>query len=166
MAEYFATMADVYRVTGELNEAHDQTETADGAEKTVAASARRLSRMIGCDFYPDELPRWQQFAENIRAQQIQQIQRGCEAQLSRHSLAQNSPLIGAGVGRFLVKQIALNLGYPYLDFSDLFPESSAQSGMSTADCAPAVSVACLAESSSTIEFTCITNSWNNKFDRF
>jgi probable H4MPT-linked C1 transfer pathway protein len=28
MAEYFATMADVYRVTGEINEWHDQTETA------------------------------------------------------------------------------------------------------------------------------------------
>jgi uncharacterized hydantoinase/oxoprolinase family protein len=100
--------------------------------------------MIGCDFIPGELPRWQQFAENIRTQQIQQIQRGCEAQLGRYSLAQNSPLIGAGVGRFLVKQVALNLGYPYLDFSDLFPESSARSGMSTADCAPAVSVAYLA----------------------
>lgn len=144
MAEYFATMADVYRVTGELNEAHDQTETADGAGKTVIASAKRLSRMIGCDFIPDELSRWQQFAENIRTQQIQQIQRGCEAQLSRRTLSQNSPLIGAGVGRFLVKQIALNIGRPYLDFSDLFPESLVQSGMSTADCAPAVSVACLA----------------------
>jgi len=59
MAEYFATMADVYRVTGELNELHDQAETADGAEKTITASARRLSRMIGCDFFPEELPRWQ-----------------------------------------------------------------------------------------------------------
>ncbi|MEY3881731.1 MAG: hypothetical protein RIQ94_2527, partial [Pseudomonadota bacterium] len=46
MAEYFATMADVYRITGELDDAHDQTDTADGAEKTVLASARRLSRMI------------------------------------------------------------------------------------------------------------------------
>jgi (4-(4-[2-(gamma-L-glutamylamino)ethyl]phenoxymethyl)furan-2-yl)methanamine synthase len=46
MAEYFATMADVYRLTGELNELHDQTDTADGAEKTVAASARRLARFV------------------------------------------------------------------------------------------------------------------------
>ncbi|TAN66066.1 MAG: H4MPT-linked C1 transfer pathway protein [Methylobacter sp.] len=145
MAEYFATMADVYRVCGELNEAHDQTDTADGAEKTVIASARRLSRMIGCDFYPDELPRWQQFAENIRAQQIQQIQRGCETCLSKHDLPQNSPLIGAGVGRFLVKQIALNLGRPYLDFSDLFPVDKIQSDMTTADCAPAVAVAYLTD---------------------
>ena len=34
--------------------------------------------MIGSDFFPEELPRWQQFAENIRAQQLQKIQRGCE----------------------------------------------------------------------------------------
>jgi probable H4MPT-linked C1 transfer pathway protein len=145
MAEYFATMADVYRVTGELNDAHDQTDTADGAEKTVLASARRLSRMIGCDFYPDELPRWQQFAENIRAQQIQQIQRGCETRLSQHELAQNSPLIGAGVGRFLVKRVALNLGRPYLDFSDLLPVVAIGSDMTAADCAPAAAIAYLAE---------------------
>ena len=145
MAEYFATMADVYRVTGELNDAHDQTDTADGAEKTVLASARRLSRMIGCDFYPDELPRWQQFAENIRAQQMQQIQRGCETRLSQHELAQNSPLIGAGVGRFLVKRVALNLGRPYLDFSDLLPVVAIGSDMTAADCAPAAAIAYLAE---------------------
>ena len=145
MAEYFATMADVYRVTGELNEAHDQTETADGAEKTVLASARRLSRMIGCDFYPDELPRWREFAENIRARQIQHIQRGCETRLFRHELVQDSPLIGAGVGRFLVKRIALTLGRPYLDFSELFPAAEIHSGMTTADCAPAAAIAYLAE---------------------
>jgi (4-(4-[2-(gamma-L-glutamylamino)ethyl]phenoxymethyl)furan-2-yl)methanamine synthase len=144
MAEYFATMADVYRVNGELNDAHDQTDTADGAEKTVLASARRLSRMIGCDFHPDELSRWQLFAENIRTQQIQQIQRGCETRLSQQELPQNSPLIGAGVGRFLVKQIALNLCRPYLDFSDLFPATVIQSDMSIADCAPAAAIAYLA----------------------
>jgi probable H4MPT-linked C1 transfer pathway protein len=144
MAEYFATMADVYRVTGELNEAHDQTDTADGEEKTILASARRLSRMIGCDFYADELPRWQQFAENIRARQIQQIQRGCETQLSRHELSPTSPLIGAGVGRFLVKEIALHLGCPYLDFSDLLPIATMGLAMTIGDCAPSVAVAYLA----------------------
>lgn len=144
MAEYFATMADVYRVTGELNDMHDQTDTADGAEKTILASARRLSRMIGCDFYADELPRWQQFAENIRLLQLQQIQRGCELRLSQYELLPNSPLIGAGVGRFLVKQIALNLGRPYLDFSDLFPVAAILSDMTTADCAPAAAIAYLA----------------------
>jgi uncharacterized hydantoinase/oxoprolinase family protein len=100
--------------------------------------------MIGCDFYADELPRWQQFAENIRARQIQQIQRGCETQLSRHELSPTSPLIGAGVGRFLVKEIALHLGCPYLDFSDLLPIATMGLAMTIGDCAPSVAVAYLA----------------------
>lgn len=144
MAEYFATMADVYRVTGELNELHDQTETADGAEKTLTASARRLSRMIGSDFFLEELPRWQQFAKNIRDQQLQKIQGGCEHCIKNVDFSKTNPLIGAGVGRFLVKQIAESLDYPYLDFAELFPEASNKTGLSTADCAPAVAVACLA----------------------
>jgi uncharacterized hydantoinase/oxoprolinase family protein len=144
MAEYFATMADVYRVTGELNELHDQTETADGAEKTIIASARRLSRMIGSDFFPEELPRWRQFAENIRAQQLQKIQRGCEYRIQNAATLKNNPMIGAGVGRFLIKQLAQLSGYPYLDFSDLFPASANQAGITIADCAPAVAVAFLA----------------------
>lgn len=146
MAEYFATMADVYRVTGELNDKHDQTDTADGKEKTILASSQRLSRMIGCDFYAEELPRWQLFAENIRSQQIQQIQRACVTRLSGQVLLPNSPLIGAGVGLFLVKQIALNLGIPYVDFSDLLPLNETQTDMTTADCAPAAAMAYLAAS--------------------
>ena len=100
--------------------------------------------MIGCDFYADELPRWQQFANNIRTQQLQQIQSGCEARLFQKTLPIKSPLIGAGVGRFLVKQIALNLGRPYLDFSEILPLAATGSAMTTADCAPAAAIAYLA----------------------
>ncbi|MGZ8096093.1 MAG: hydantoinase/oxoprolinase family protein, partial [Methylosarcina sp.] len=144
MAEYFATMADVYRVTGELDERHDQCDTADGAEKTVMASARRLSRMIGCDFNPEELPRWRQFAENLRGQQLHKIQLGCERQLSRRNPAENGPFIGAGIGRFLVRQLAHSMGYDYLDFSDLFEKRAPETGLTAADCAPAAAVASLA----------------------
>ena len=144
MAEYFATMADVYRVTGELNEIHDQTETADGAEKTVIASARRLSRMLGSDFSVEELPRWRQFAENIRAQQVQKIQQGCAYRIQGVNMSRNQPMIGAGVGRFLVKQIAQSFGRPYLDFAELCPDSTDRAGITAADCAPAVAVAYLA----------------------
>ncbi|WP_411728481.1 hydantoinase/oxoprolinase family protein [Methyloglobulus sp.] len=144
MAEYFATMADVYRLTGELNELHDQTDTADGAEKTVPASAKRLARMIGCDYSANELPRWHKFAKNLRDQQIARIQSACERLAMRIQLPDNSPLIGAGVGRFLVKQIAFNLGRPYQDFSGLLEGFRSLCGLAAADCAPAVAVACLA----------------------
>jgi len=144
MAEYFATMADVYRVTGELNELHDQNDTADGAEKTVSASAKRLSRMLGCDYNESELTRWQQFAQNLRAQQLARIQAACERQLQRFGSPRNCPVIGAGIGRFLVEEIATNLGHSYQDFSALFSSNDPQSCYTVADCAPAVAVGCLA----------------------
>jgi (4-(4-[2-(gamma-L-glutamylamino)ethyl]phenoxymethyl)furan-2-yl)methanamine synthase len=145
MAEFFATMADVYRVTGELNELHDQCETADGAEKTIAASAKRLARMIGCDYEVNELPRWEAFALNLRSQQIARIQHACQRQMERVQLPKDAPLIGAGVGRFLVKQIASNIGRAYVDYSDLFSGTVNQAcDHDVADCAAAVAVACLA----------------------
>ena len=145
MAEYFATMADVYRVTGELNEHHDQTETADGAEKTIVASARRLSRMIGSDFTLSELPRWQEFAINIRTQQLQKIKLSCEQRLNHQAInkTQAFPWVGAGIGRFLVKEIAQQLNMTYFDFSDLCPQANTVLNLTPADCAPAVAVAYL-----------------------
>ncbi len=139
MAEYFATMADVYRLTGELTENHDQTLTADRAEKSIEASARRLSRMLGDDFKCEELPRWQAVAHDIRRQQLQRIQQGCERRISKNNLT----LVGAGVGRFLVQEIAANLHYSYVDFSTLFSMKLNESNFDSADCAPAVAIACL-----------------------
>jgi (4-(4-[2-(gamma-L-glutamylamino)ethyl]phenoxymethyl)furan-2-yl)methanamine synthase len=147
MAEYFATMADVYRVTGELDELHDQCDTADGAEKTIAASARRLARMLGCDYDDTVLPFWQVFAKDLRLQQMAKIQTACERQLARIAMPKGTPLIGAGIGRFLVKQIAQNLGRPYQDFSGLYLGRNAKSALTIADCAPAVAVASLVNDS-------------------
>lgn len=144
MAEYFATMADIYRLTGELKECHDQTETADGAEKTILASAKRLSRMTGYEFSDKDLPQWQQLALYIKAQQKNKIRLACEKQLSRNLLGKKDFIIGAGIGRFLARQIARDLAYPYLDFTELFEKKCDGAEMDVADCAPAVSVALLA----------------------
>ena len=141
MAEHFATMADVYRLTGELSENHDQTPTADGAEKTIEASARRLSRMLGDDFKIEELQRWKTVARDIRQQQKHRIQQSCALHLSR--LEKKSTLIGAGIGRFLVQEIAANLSCNYVDFSTLFKTSRHHLAFNPADCAPAVAIAFL-----------------------
>lgn len=143
MAEYFATMADVYRLTGDLNETHDQSDTADGAEKTVVASARRLSRMIGYEFETQDLDLWRFVAFQLNHQQKQQIQTACLRQLSRHEAPNPPCMVGAGIGRFLAKHIAADLGLPYHDFDDFFLPSLSDSAMTIADCAPAVAVAYL-----------------------
>src|ERR1700730_3264961 len=49
MNEWFATMADVHRILGQLPDGADLMDAVDGREKTKAASRARLARMIGRD---------------------------------------------------------------------------------------------------------------------
>ena len=144
MAELFATMADVYRLTGELTEAHDQMPAADGGEKNIYGSARRLARMLGCDFDAADLLQWQQFAASLREKQLDKICSACESQLSRGLLFGQAVVVGAGTGRFLVREVAKRLDFAYVDFADLFVCQTNSSDLNVADCAPAASVACLA----------------------
>ncbi len=141
MAEYFATMADVYRLTGELDERHDQTPTADGGEKTVAASAKRLARMIGCDYIPNESARWLLFAGNLRECQLTKIQEACLLRLRAFTRDVPVPVIGAGVGRFLAKSLAANLDLPYIDVNELFVPFVCLGDYHAADCAPSAAIA-------------------------
>ncbi len=144
MAEYFATMADVYRVTGDLNEAHDQTDTADGAEKTPMASARRLSRMTGYEFDAKEWSLWLAFAQHLKQRQQQLVLDACFRQLQRSLRPEKMSLVGAGIGRFMLKDIAADLGLAYRGFTQFVPVLTPVGDVDAADCAPAVAVAYLA----------------------
>jgi probable H4MPT-linked C1 transfer pathway protein len=142
MAEHFATTADVYRLTGELPPDADLHPAADGADKTIAGSARRLARMIGRDAEAAPLARWRQLALWFEESQLQHIAAALARALSRGLLDDAAPLLGAGVGRFLVARLALRLRRPYRDFAELIPDASAAAGWASA-CAPAVAVAWL-----------------------
>ena len=142
MAEHFATMADVYRIAGVLDESHDQLPAADGGDKTVSHSLRRLARMIGCDVNDYAISDWQALAEQFKSQQILRIQRAVEKQCLDEPDGVRKCLVGAGIGRFLVREIAEQMAFEYLDFNDLFADQKQkESGISLADCAPAVAVA-------------------------
>jgi len=143
MAEHFATTADVYRVTGDLHEAHDQAETADGAEKTPLASARRLSRLTGYEFDAADWPLWLEFAQYLKARQKQLLTSACLQQMQRSISGLSLGLVGAGVGRFLLKEIAAEQGFAYQDFADLLKTQYTAGELDAADCAPAVAVAWL-----------------------
>ena len=110
-AEYFATMADVYRLTCELTA--DDADTADGKGKTQLESARRLARMIGHDVYKSDtvesLEKWIKLAITCRSLHMQQIK---TAMLKY--LIPNMTIVGAGAGNFLVKAIAADLGYAFM----------------------------------------------------
>lgn len=147
-AEHFATMADVYRLTGDLPEGCDMAETADGAGKSLEDSARRLARMVGRDL-PDASPsQWRRLALAIKSRQLRTLQQGVERALSRGLLPEDAPLLGAGAGRFLVRELARNMGMDYRDVADWVTAAPSVADWAVT-CLPAYAVACLGASERT-----------------
>ncbi len=144
MAEHFATTADVYRMLGRLPAGADQHPTADGREKDEPASTRRLARMVGRDLESTPMPEWKRLAGWLARAQARRIEDACDRILSRAVLPEEAPLIGAGVGRFLLPPLAERLGRPYREFAELVPATRGL-GARVSDCAPAVAVAWLAQ---------------------
>ena len=142
MAEYFATMADVYRLTGELPEHADQHPAADGGEKNLAASGRRLARMLGRDRDSAPMTDWHELARWFRGRQLARLHAACEHVAASAQMPADAPIIGAGVGRFLIRELAAVTARPYRSFADLLPLAEVTAD-EVSNLAPAVSVALL-----------------------
>ncbi len=138
IAEHFATTADIYRVLDELPDEVDQHPSADGAEKTKIASARRLARMIGRDLESADWNGWRDLAKAFRVAQIAKIGEALDV-VGKHQ----SMIVGAGIGDFLIREIAMSRGWEYRSFAQLLNLSETVSQKST-QVAPAVAVALLA----------------------
>ena len=141
MAELFATTSDVYRLTGELQESDDQYPSADGGEKSSEASARRLARQFGRDYEALDQTAWVRLAYALRSQQIGEIASSIALQESLGGLSEKTPLVGGGIGRFLVKALASFQNRPYIDYTSFFPVGSGRHEHTVSDCAPAAAVA-------------------------
>ena len=139
-AEYFATMADVYRLTGDLLPEYDMSDTADGKGKTTLESARRLARMIGHDVEAKPMQTWVNLAKTCKALQMNQI----SAAVAKH-LKPNMMIIGAGAGSFLLHQIAHALNCAYKPISMQFTGHILVSTHDLEVCFPAFAVALLAK---------------------
>lgn len=139
MAEYFATTADIYRLTGELPEHADLHPAADGGPKTREASARRLLRMVGRDLGPCTLEEAQGLAAAAAEAQLTQLHEALAQVLSAADLPRDAPVIGAGVGRGLARKLALRLSRPFEDAGAILAGGE-RLALEAADCAPAVAV--------------------------
>jgi len=141
--EYFSNMADIYRMTGELAEHADVSETLDGRPKDRIGSMKRLARMFAHDAIESEYESWLTVAKHIRTLQMQHIKDACRHQLMKKAIQLDTPIIGAGVGRFLAKDLAKELGREYIDIESIFNTDLKYSGFTVSDCAPAAALACL-----------------------
>lgn len=144
MAEHFASTADVYRLTGELPEKTDQLPAADNGEKTKEGSIRRLARIVGQDPALSAPSSWLSLAYHFREKQLQRLTDAAMRQFSRGLNNADVPIMGAGIGRFLVRAVANRLERPYRDFDDIISTERKTGDFQIADCAPALAVALLA----------------------
>ncbi|MBN3767336.1 hydantoinase/oxoprolinase family protein [Burkholderia sp. Ac-20365] len=146
MNEWFATSADVYRLTGELWPPHDQHPSADNGLKTVAASCARLARTIGRDAADASEDEWRAFAYAWRDAQLRAISESFDSVCAAHPSLAGAPIIGAGCGRFLAAALAKAHAREYMDFggfAQIADEASDDAAEWIATCAPSVAVAWL-----------------------
>ena len=139
MAENFATSADVYRILQQLPAHADSGETMDGKKKNKIASTRRLARMIGEDYKKSDDREWERAAQYISYQQQEMVSEQAKQLLLK--LGNDQLIVGAGVGRFLIRQIAQQIDVPYVDFAEKILSHRYHYDEFASDCAPAVSLA-------------------------
>jgi len=142
-AEFFATAADVYVLTGDLDVAGNMAETADGAGKTIHASACRIARMIGCDADDAPLSSWVALAESFKEMQLKQIRQALLKKISLLRDGSDLQLIGAGAGAFLAAELADQLGLEYHAVSEFIAGIDYEVSTMAAVCFPAYAVAYL-----------------------
>jgi probable H4MPT-linked C1 transfer pathway protein len=119
MNEFFATTADVYRLTGALDPLHDQQPAADGGAKDRHGTCQRLARMIGRDARDRAVHDWVDLAHRWRDAQLAHLSLNLTRVLGRTGLAHNVVLVAAGCGAFLVDALAEPLGRDVVRFDAL-----------------------------------------------
>ncbi|MCX4186383.1 hydantoinase/oxoprolinase family protein [Methylophaga sp. OBS4] len=119
-AEWFASSADVWCLLNQLSSADIQDNSADGQPWDKPYCRQRLARILATDAEFASEQQWSYLAQWFAEKQLQTITEACLQVLSSApEIAQQSPLIGAGVGRFMVQLIAKRLNRPYIDFAEL-----------------------------------------------
>ncbi len=105
MNEFFATTADVYRLTAELNPAHDLHPSADNAAKDLPATRQRLARMVGLDARDGSAEAWSAFARAWREAQVGELGSQLRRVIEAHRLGDAAVVVSAGCGDFLVRDV-------------------------------------------------------------
>lgn len=136
--ELFATVADVYLLTGHYQEDADCLDTADGRPFTIQCSRQRLAKMLCCDH--------KELSEEDLLNVAGQVEHAHKIEIQNalsSRIANGDTVILSGQGEFLARVIA----------ADMFPDSSLISlkeelGVEVSKVAPAYAIAWLAKQSS------------------
>ena len=107
-SEYFAISGDVHLVLGELtNEAYD-CPTPDGRPATAAFARERIARVVCSDVEQLDAGEVDAIAACLRDEQMRQIEDA--ARRVGRALTPEAPVVVAGSGAFLGREVASRLG--------------------------------------------------------
>lgn len=141
-AEYFATTADVYRLLNQLPAGADLADTADGKGKTLSETATRLARMVGHDIEDCPVSDWVDLANAFKQQQKNLLMQAIQAHVKDDIM----PILAVGVGAFLCKELADDLGLPFVSVTEHVKAKDARTQWQAVNCFPAYAVARLVQS--------------------
>jgi (4-(4-[2-(gamma-L-glutamylamino)ethyl]phenoxymethyl)furan-2-yl)methanamine synthase len=141
--ENFATMADVHRILGTLPAGVDLMASADGREKSIAASQARLARMLGSDAANADSKTWDLLARWFAEAQIRAIVDAVMLVRSSCMATSAAPVIAAGIGVGIVAEVSRRLGVSLERFDELL-EVIPEARDAVSHCAPAAALTALA----------------------
>ena len=145
MNDDFANMADVHRIIGDLPTGADVQATTDGRDKSLAASRARLARMVGRDAHEMDDSAWLGLAQWFAERQVRDIADAAMQVLSGGRLAAEAPIVAAGIGGDVLRELIRRLGRRHLPFGDLI-DAAPPMREAAGRFAPAAAVAVLASS--------------------
>jgi probable H4MPT-linked C1 transfer pathway protein len=138
--ENFANMADIYRILGSLPEETDMMATADGRQKTREGSRARLARMVGADDGDADDRAWTALARWFAEMQLRSAVDAAMLVDSQHLLPADAPVVAAGIGAHVVKEIAQRVGRSCVAF-DVLLDGTPHARAAALHCAPAAALA-------------------------
>jgi uncharacterized hydantoinase/oxoprolinase family protein len=137
-AEVFATTADAYVLTGELDEEPEAAWTADGRPLTKNHAQQRLARQLCADASDLTAQDFERIAASVRDAQLGELRRALGAIATPMGVLSGACIV-SGSGEFLSRSVVKCL-WPNCHVISL----SERIGTGCSQCAPAHAVATLA----------------------
>lgn len=139
-AEYFANMADVYRVLDLIEEGDYTCDTPDGRGKSERACMKRIARVFCSDVEELGEEFLEKAAERFYEKQVSLLSEALKEVSSKVGTETSNELVLTGIGRkVLAERAAEDLEFgEIIDLEDLF-------GVQAAEMTPAYAVSLLAE---------------------
>ena len=120
MRENFASTADLFRLTKQLNSKYDLYPTFDGKDKTRLATRRRLARIIGLDTPDVTVEEINALAQQLKQIFVSEIIENIKKVRFQYNMSPKTLIIITGSGKFLATEIKNQLNCQTKIYSDLF----------------------------------------------